>query len=84
MQHPDGSTTFFTPDGKTLEAAPELPRWDGHSHCEARDGSLSTSVHPLDPVTGSLMAAGIIISARSIAVWDGTPFDVAWAMDVLR
>ena len=24
------------------------------------------------------------VSARSVAVWDGTPFDVAWAMDVLR
>ena len=29
-------------------------------------------------------ATGIPIGPHSIAVWDGTPFDVAWAMDVVR
>ena len=31
-----------------------------------------------------LASAGVMINARSVAAWDGTPFDVAWAMDVLR
>ena len=44
----------------------------------------AASVHPLDPVTSRLACAGITIDARSVAVWDGTPFDVVWAVDVLR
>ena len=41
-------------------------------------------VHPLDPVRAQLEAAGITIGAGTVAVWNGTPFDVAWAMDVVR
>ena len=83
-QHADGSSIVHRADGRLLEVAPELPRWDGNSHREERGGASSISVHPLGPVTASLAAAGIVISARSVAVWDGTPFDVVWAMDVLR
>ena len=81
---PDRSISFIRPDGRPLEVAPVLPAWDRESERDARDGSASTSVHPLAPVTASLAATGIVISARSVAVWDGTPFDVVWAMDVLR
>ena len=87
MQEPDGSTSFVRPDGRPLESAPVAPPWDGesdHSQRDARDSSAAASVHPLDPVTAQLAAAGIAISARSVAVWDGTPFDVVWAIDVLK
>ena len=82
--HPDGSLIVHRPDGRPLEAAPLPPSWDGAADLHARNGSSSTSLHPLDPVTASLAAAGIVISARSVAVWDDTPFDVVWAIDVLR
>ncbi len=82
--HPDGSWIVHRPDGRPLEVAPVLPPWDRASDLQTRDGSLATAVHSLAPVTASLAAAGIVISARSVALWDGTPFDVVWAMDVLR
>ena len=81
-QHPDGSTTFFVPTGAT-GGRPVLPPWDRRRTLHARDAPAPTSVHPLDPVTARLASAGIMIGARSVAVWDGTPFDVAWAIDVL-
>ena len=83
-QHSDGSVIVHRPDGRPLEVAPELPRWAGYSRRVAPDGSGPASVHPLDPVTSRLACAGITIDASSVAVWDGTPFDVVWAMDVLR
>ena len=87
-QQPDGSATFFRPDGKPLEAAPAPPRWDRSSDVHGRDVPTPTpapaAVHPLDPVTAHLAAAGITIGARTAAVWDGTPFELAWAIDVVR
>ncbi len=81
--HPDGGTTFFSPDGKRLEAAPALPPWGRSSDVHARE-DMPSSTHPLDPVTARLAADGITIGARTVAVWDGTPFDVAWTIDVVR
>ncbi|MEQ1907300.1 MAG: DUF222 domain-containing protein [Vicinamibacterales bacterium] len=83
-QHPDGSLIVHRPDGRLLEVAPVLPPWDREPALHAPDKPAPASGHPLAPVTAWLMSAGITVDARSVAVWDGTPFDVAWAIDVLR
>ena len=83
-QHADGSLIVHRPDGRPLEIAPVLPRWDSASDLWARDGSAAASIDPLGPVTARLAEAGITFNARSVAVWDGTPVDVAWAIDVIR
>ena len=83
-QHPDGSLIVHRPDGRLLEVAPVLPTWDREPALHVPDEPAPASVHPLAPVTARLASASIMITARSVAVWDGTPFDVAWAIDVLR
>ena len=82
--HPDGKLVFHRPDGRPVKVAPALPQSDCASDVRARDGSTPTSIDPLGPVTARLAEAGIRFNARSVAVWDGTPFDVAWAIDVIR
>ena len=82
--HPDGSVIVHRPDGRLLEVAPVLPPWDRETARHAPDEPATASVHPLAPVTSWLASGGITIDAQSVAVWDGTPFDVGWAMDVLR
>ncbi|MEQ1913251.1 MAG: DUF222 domain-containing protein, partial [Vicinamibacterales bacterium] len=76
-QHPDGALAFHRPDGRPLDVAPVLPRWDTESDVRARDDSERGTVHPLDALTAQLAAAGSVISARSVAVWDGTPLNFA-------
>ena len=83
-QHPDGSLVFRRPDGRLLEIAPAAPKRDRASDLHGPDESSPASIHPLGPVTARLASAGLAIGARSVAVWDGTPFDVAWAIDVIR
>ena len=83
-RHPDGSVIVHRPDGMLLEVAPVLPPWDRETARHAQDEPASASVGPLAPVTSWLTSAGITIDARSVAVWDGTPFDMVRAMDVLR
>ena len=83
-QHPDSSLIVHRPDGRLLEVAPVLPTWDREPALHVPDEPAPASVHPLAPVTARLASASIMITARSVAVWDGTPFDVAWAIDVLR
>ncbi|MEQ1910689.1 MAG: DUF222 domain-containing protein [Vicinamibacterales bacterium] len=83
-QYPDGTLVFHRPDGRALKFAPALPQWDCASGLWARDGSAPAPIDPLGPVTARLAEAGITFNARSVAVWDGTPFDVAWAIDVIR
>ena len=82
--HPDGSLIVHRPDGRPLEVAPVLPSWDREPVLDAPDEPAPASVHPLGPVTAGLASAGITVDARSVAVWDGTPFGVAWAIDVIR
>ena len=82
--HPDGSWVAHRPDGKLLAVAPVLPSWDREPFFRAPNESAPASTHSLAPVTATLASAGIMINARSVAVWDGTPFDVAWAVDVIR
>ena len=85
-RHPDGAATFYSPDGKRLEGSPALPQWDRGSDVHGGDvpASVPALAHALDSVTERLAMAGITIGARTVAVWDGTPFDLAWAVDVLR
>ena len=83
-QHPDGALLFHRPDGRPLEVAPVLPRWDRAPDLHDRDGSAHSSLCPLGPVTAQLRSAGLVIGDCSIAVWDGTPVDMAWAIDVVR
>ena len=69
----DGEVQVFRPDGRRLEVAPSSPRVAPHT----RD--------PLGPTVVHLAAAGIAIGPyTSTPHWDGEPFDVAWAIDVLR
>ena len=85
-QHPDGAATFFSPDGTRLDASPGLPPWDRGPDVRRGDeaASIRALAHPLDPVTARLAMAGITIGAGTVGVWDGTPFDLAWAIDVAR
>jgi hypothetical protein len=77
----DGALAFFRPDGRRFEAAPALPRWDPASERPpvAVDASSTNASQTERPA-----AVGITIGPRSVAVWDGTPFDLAWAIDVVR
>ena len=85
-QHPDGAATFCSPHGTRLDVSPALPQWDRSPDIHGRDvpATVPALAHPLDPVTEQLALAGITIGARTVAVWDGTPFDLAWAIDILR
>ena len=84
--HPDGTATFCAPDGRRLDASPALPPWDSGSgvQCGNEAASVRAHAHPLDPITERLARAGITIGTRMVGVWDGTPFDLAWAIDVVR
>ena len=88
----DGSLHVVRPEGQPLESAPPLPPWQG-SELEAQGAARrstarplhpETGAHPLDPVTARLAAAGVTLDAASIACWDGTPFELAWAIDVVK
>jgi hypothetical protein len=80
----DGLLRFVRPDGKSLEIAPALPPWPHGRDLGARDLTQHTFAAPLDPETARLAAAGIALDARSISRWDGRPFDLAWAIDIVR
>ncbi|MEQ1871421.1 MAG: DUF222 domain-containing protein [Vicinamibacterales bacterium] len=84
IQRPSGALVFHRPNGEPLSVAPVLPRCDRPSDLRVRDGSAPPSLHLLGPVTAQPASPGLVVSARSVAVWDGTPFDVTWAIDVIR
>jgi hypothetical protein len=72
----DGHADWIAPNGQGLYDVPESPRWreDGDEH----------SPGPLTPVLTRLSIAHVAIDGHSLAVWDGTPFHVGHAIDVLR
>jgi hypothetical protein len=73
MRDRDGAVVFTRPDGTRLDAIAPPPRWIGPQG------------DPLQPTTTRLAAAGISIGPHSAAPhWGGEPFDVGWAIDVLR
>jgi hypothetical protein len=73
VQRADGMPVFVRPDGTCVETAPAMPRW----HHEDAD--------PLAPTAALLTAASAAIGPyTATARGDGAPFNVAWAIDVLR
>jgi hypothetical protein len=64
-----GAVTFFYPDGCELRLAPPQPRFD--------------PANPLAPTTERLAANGITITTRTLPTWDGTSFNLGYAIDVL-
>jgi len=70
-----GNVRVLRPNGTPLPAVPPLPRWTREPLSQA----------PLGPTTARLAAAGIEIGPYTATpAWDGHPFDVVWAIDVLR
>ena len=66
---PDQTIAFFYPGGSELRVAPPQPRID--------------IGHPLAPTTARLAAQGITITPRTLPTWDGGPFNLGYAIDVL-
>jgi hypothetical protein len=70
----DGSISFFRPDGTPLAVAPLPPRWTD---------DYAAPVAPTE--THHIRTAGATVDGHTATPrWDGTPFDVVWAIDVLR
>jgi len=69
-----GDVRVMRPDGTPLPAVPRPPRWTARPD----DG-------PLGPTAERLAAAGLTVGPYTTTpLWDGHPFDVGWALDVLR
>jgi hypothetical protein len=68
-RQPDTTVAFFHPNGLELHVAPRPPHFD--------------LANPLAPTIGRLAGNGITITPRTLPTWDGTPFDVVHAIDVL-
>jgi len=74
---PNGGVTCIRPDGRPLDLVPSPGRWAGGSGADdCRD--------VLEPTRARLAALGITIQSSSSPCWDGTPFNVGLAIDVLR
>jgi hypothetical protein len=69
----DGNVNFLRPDGTPLDAAPPPP----HRADESTNPFEPTVARRADP---SPTNDQYLATPR----WDGTPFDVAWVIDVLR
>jgi hypothetical protein len=73
VQRADGTPTFFRPDGTYVEIAPAMPRLDPQ-HAD-----------PLAPTAARLTAASVAIDPHAATAHrDDSPFDVVWAIDILR
>jgi hypothetical protein len=74
VRAPDGAFVFFGPDGERLDEAPAPARW-----------CAQETADPLAPTAARLAAAGVTIGPHTTTpCWDGEPFDLGWAIDVLR
>jgi hypothetical protein len=73
VQRADGTSAFLRPDGNCVETAPAMPR----RHHEDADPFAPTADLP---TTASAAIDAYTATARG----DGAPFNVAWAVDVLR
>ena len=66
---PDHTIACFYPSGSELRIAPPQPRID--------------IGHPLAPTTARLAAQGIVITPRTLPTWEGGPFNLGYAVEVL-
>ena len=67
---PGGELRFFRPDGRPLIDAPSLP---------------AIGADPLLSLKSRLATRGIVVDREAaLPSWDGTPLDLAWAVDRLR
>ena len=67
---PGGELTFFRPDGRAIAEAPTLPTVLGD---------------PLGALAADLAARGVAVADEAaLPSWDGTPLELAWAVDCLR
>ena len=69
QRQPDSTVAFFNPSGHQVQLVPPQPRFD--------------LANPLAPTTERLAANGITIDSRSLPTWDGAPFNLVHAIDVL-
>ena len=69
QRQPDSTVAFFYPSGHRVQLVPPQPRFD--------------LANPLAPTMERLAAKGITISPRSLPTWDGAPFNLVHAIDVL-
>jgi hypothetical protein len=71
----EGAVHVTRPDGTPLVAVPPSPRWTAEPR---REDALA-------PTAARLAASGTVIGPHTTTPnWDGRPFDVVWAIDVLR
>jgi hypothetical protein len=78
---------FIRPDTTRLDVVPPPVSWRGAPHSVVHGpGSFAfgTPDNPLSATDERLAAAGIVVHRASTPCWDGTPFDVGLAIDVLR
>ena len=68
----EGATTFIRPNGFLVETVPAPPRWE------------RGQAHPLWPTSTRLTEAGVDIGPHTAPCWDGTPFNLGYAIDALR
>ncbi len=67
---PGGELRFFRPDGRPLADAPSLP---------------TIGADPLILLNTQLAARNVVVDREAaLPSWDGTPLDLAWAVDRLR
>jgi len=82
-RHEDSSVTFSRPDGRRLEHVPAPPRWIPSPSSASAPIDGPWPARALEPSTTRLSTAGIEIGPHTVRPWDGTPFNVVWAIDVL-
>jgi hypothetical protein len=85
-----GEVRVLRPDGTAVPPVPAAAPW---TDVVVRDANRQTyvrgveprSADPLAPTSARLEAAGLAVGPYTATpAWDGHPFDVVWAIDVLR
>ena len=82
-----GVLIFIRPDGTQLRTSPPPNSWMGQWHAGLDDATtllVRERSDPVGPTVARLAAAGVVVDGKSTACWDGTRFDVAWTIDVMR
>jgi 5-methylcytosine-specific restriction endonuclease McrA len=77
----DDAVIVRQPNGMVLHPALRVSWHEGPRHGD--NVTARVPEHPLDATTRRLAAANITIGPRTLVPWDGTPFNVVYAIDVL-